>query len=66
MRPRTGRSGKVAGGDDLRELGSTLIHSVGGTAVLLVILVLNVYKPQGMTRYGCRKQQEERHNNETG
>jgi hypothetical protein len=28
--------------------------------VLLVILVLNVYKPQGMTRYGWRKQQEER------
>ena len=31
-------------GDDLRALGSTLIHSVGGTVVLLVILVLNVYK----------------------
>jgi hypothetical protein len=27
---------------------------------LLVILVLNVYKPRGMTRYGWRKQQEER------
>jgi hypothetical protein len=27
--------------------------------VLLVILVLNVYKPRGMTRYGWRKQQEE-------
>jgi hypothetical protein len=24
--------------------------------VLLVILVLNVYKPRGMTRYGWRKQ----------
>jgi hypothetical protein len=47
-------------GDDLRALGSTLVHSVGGTVVLLVILVLNVYKPQGMTRYGWRKQQEER------
>src|SRR5918995_3724977 len=42
--------------DDLRELGSTLVHSVGGTVVLLVILVLNVYKPRGMTRYGWRKQ----------
>ena len=42
--------------DDLRALGSTLVHSVGGTAVLLVILVLNVYKPRGMTRYGWRKQ----------
>jgi hypothetical protein len=40
----------------LRALGSTLVHSVGGTVVLLVILVLNVYKPRGMTRYGWRKQ----------
>ena len=47
-------------GDDLRALGSTLIHSVGGTVVLLVILGLNVYKPRGMTRYGWRKQQERR------
>jgi hypothetical protein len=46
--------------DDLRALGSTLVHSVGGAVVLLVILVLNVYKPRGMTRYGWRKQQEER------
>jgi hypothetical protein len=45
---------------DLRALGSTLVHSVGGTVVLLVILVLNLYKPQGMTRYGWRKQHEQR------
>ena len=44
--------------DDLHPLGSTLLHSVGGTVVLLAILVLNVYKPRGMTRYGWRKQQE--------
>jgi hypothetical protein len=47
-------------GDDLRALGSTLVHSVGGTLVLLVILALNVYKPRGMTGYGWRKQHEER------
>ena len=46
-------------GDDLRTLGNTLVHSVGGIAVLLAILVLNVYKPRGMTRYGWRKQQEQ-------
>ena len=46
-------------GDDLRALGNTLVHSVGGTVVLLVILVLNVYKPRGMTQYGWRKQQEQ-------
>ncbi len=52
--------------DDLRALGSTLVHSVGGTVVLLVILVLNVYKPRGMTRYGWRKQHEQRRNKESG
>jgi hypothetical protein len=44
---------------DLRALSSTLPHSVGGTVVLLVVLVLNIYKPQGLTRYGWRRQQEE-------
>lgn len=43
----------------LRAMGSTLVHSVGGAVVLLVVLVLNVYKPQGMTRYGWRRQQAE-------
>jgi hypothetical protein len=33
---------------------------------LLVILVLNVYKPRGMTRYGWRKQDEQRRNKESG
>lgn len=45
---------------ELRALGSTLVHSVGGSMVLLVVLVLNVYKPPGLTPYGWRKQQEER------
>jgi hypothetical protein len=47
-------------GDDLRALPSTLGHSVGGTVVLVVVLVLNVYKPRGMTRYGWRKEEERR------
>lgn len=46
--------------EDLSVMGSTLAHSIGGTVVLLVILVLNVYKPRGLTPYGWRKQQEER------
>lgn len=37
-----------------------LLHSGLGLAVLLVVQVLNLYKPQGMTRYGWRKQQEQR------
>jgi hypothetical protein len=47
-------------GEELRALGSTLVHSVGGTLVLLVILVLNIYKPRGLTRYGWRKEQQRR------
>jgi hypothetical protein len=49
---------------DLRALPSTLVHSVGGTLVLLVILVLNIYKPRGVTRYGWRKQQQQRKQHE--
>jgi hypothetical protein len=48
----------------LLALPGTLFHSVGGVAVLLVVQVLNVYKPQGVTPYGWRKQQEERRRHE--
>ncbi len=41
-------------------LGSELFHAGGGLLVLLVVQVLNVYKPRGLTPYGWRKQQEER------
>ena len=41
--------------EHLRALGSTLPHSVGGTVLLLIVLVLNVYKPRGLTRYGRRR-----------
>jgi hypothetical protein len=44
----------------LRSLGSTLVHSVGGLILLLVILGLNVYKPRGLTRYGRRKEEQRR------
>ncbi|HZD71019.1 MAG TPA: DUF2269 domain-containing protein [Actinomycetes bacterium] len=47
-------------GDELRALPSTPDRSVGDTVVLLVILVLNVYKPQGLTRCGRRQQQKRR------
>jgi len=36
------------------------VHNLGGIAVLLVVAVLNTYKPQGVTRHGWRKQQERR------
>ena len=41
-------------------LRGELIHAGGGLVVLLVTAVLSVYKPRGMTRYGWRKQHEER------
>jgi hypothetical protein len=44
----------------LRGLGSTLVHSIGGALLLLTMLVLNVYKPRGLTPYGWRQQHEER------
>lgn len=47
-------------GADLGRLGGDLFHAGGGLLVLLVITVLNVYKPRGMTPYGWRKQQEQR------
>jgi len=51
---------QAADGADLAGLGGDLLHPGLGLVVLLVIQVLNVYKPRGMTRYGWRKQQEER------
>jgi len=41
-------------------LPGELLHAGVGLLVLLVIEVLNVYKPRGMTRYGWRKQHEQR------
>jgi hypothetical protein len=44
----------------LEALGGDLGHPGIGLVVLLVIQFLNLYKPPGMTRYGWRKQQEQR------
>jgi hypothetical protein len=46
--------------DELRALGNTLVHSIGGLVILLVNMWLNIYKPQGLTPYGWRKQNEQR------
>lgn len=45
---------------ELGGLGGDLLHPGAGLVVLLLITVLNVYKPSGMTRYGWRKQHERR------
>lgn len=41
---------------EIDRLGGDLLHSGLGLLVLLLITILNVYKPRGMTRYGWRKQ----------
>jgi hypothetical protein len=47
-------------GTKLVDAGGDLLHPGVGLLVLLVITVLNVYKPRGLTPYGWRKQREER------
>lgn len=48
--------------DDARlsGLGGDLVHAGGGLLILIAIMVLNVYKPQGLTPYGWRRQQAAR------
>lgn len=49
---------QVSEGAALEALGGDLGHPAGGLVLLLVVQVLNIYKPQGLTRYGWRRQQE--------
>jgi formate hydrogenlyase subunit 3/multisubunit Na+/H+ antiporter MnhD subunit len=37
-----------------------VVHAAGGLLVLLVITILSVFKPWGLTRYGRRKLREQR------
>ena len=46
---------KEAEGPALESLGGDLFHPGVGLVVLLVIQVLNMYKPQGVTSFGRRK-----------
>jgi hypothetical protein len=41
-------------------LGGDVVHPAVGLVVLVVVTVLNVHKPRGLTPYGQRKQAEER------
>lgn len=56
----TAERARRAQGANLEALGGDLLHPAIGLAILLLVQVLNLYKPQGLTRYGWRKQQEER------
>lgn len=56
----SGMAAAAASGADPRALPGSLLHSVGGLAVLLATTVLSVYKPRGLTRYGWHRRQRER------
>jgi len=51
---------RAADSAHLARFGGDLLHPGLGLVVLLMITVLNVYKPRGLTRYGWRKQQQRR------
>lgn len=51
---------KQVEGAALEALGGDLFHPSIGLVILLIVQVLNIYKPQGMTRYGWRKEHSER------
>jgi hypothetical protein len=44
----------------LNGLSGELFHAGVGFVILMVIQVLNIYKPRGLTAYGWRKQQDRR------
>lgn len=49
-------SGQPVAPDDLSEPRSSLVvHAAAGLLVLAVPMVLSVFKPRGMTRYGARR-----------
>lgn len=51
---------RQADGDGLERLGGDLLHPALGLLVLLAVQVLNIFKPPGLTRYGWRRQIEQR------
>jgi hypothetical protein len=51
---------QAVSGADLAALGGDLFHPSIGLLILLVVTGLNMYKPRGLTRYGWRKQHEQR------
>lgn len=46
-------------GDDLAALGGDLAHPAIGLAVLILVQILNIAKPRGLTRYGHQRRQRE-------
>ena len=55
-------AGSTSAADDLSPVrsASPVLHASGALILLLTAAGLSVYKPSGITRYGWRKQQEQR------
>ncbi len=55
-------AGAASGNADLGEVRSPspVLHAAAALGLLLVAVMLSVYKPRGMTRYGWRRRQEQR------
>lgn len=51
---------RTADGGEVKDYGGDLVHAGLALALLLVIQILNLYKPAGVTPYGWRKNNEER------
>jgi hypothetical protein len=47
---------RTADNADVSRLGGDVLHTALGLLVLIVITVLNVHKPRGLTPYGQHKQ----------
>ena len=43
------------------QLEGDILHPAGGIAILLVVAVLNIYKPRGLTRHGQRRVADDQH-----
>lgn len=54
----TAAMARTADATELQHLGGDLPHPTIGLVLLLLVLVLNVYKPRGVTRHGWRVQQQ--------
>lgn len=54
---------QAATADDVSatQLEGDILHPAGGIAILLVVAVLNIYKPRGLTRHGQRRAEDDQH-----
>jgi hypothetical protein len=62
----TAEVARTADAELLESLGGDLHHPAIGLVILIVVQVLNLYKPKGLTRYGWKKQQHESGRSDAG